>query len=727
MKKCELLSPAGNRMMLEYAVQYGADAVYLAGEKYGARKFAANFSNDELVEAVKYCHLYGVKVYVTINTLIYEEEINDFIKYVDFLVSAGVDAVLIQDMGMLNLIHEIYPDLELHASTQMHNNSSDALNLLKSIGVKRVVLDREMSIEEIKKLPNDIEKEVFCHGALCVSYSGQCLFSSKILNRSGNRGECAGMCRLPYKFENDGKISKAEYHLSLKDLCSLPYIETLLNTGVDSLKIEGRMKSPEYVGYMTKMYRKAIDDYYDNKPVVISDEEYKNIKLLFNRGLTKGFLNGASSDEIANVKSPNHIGISIGTYEPYKGKVKITLTEDLHQGDAIRFMNDQEGMTINFLYNRKDNLINSAKSGETVYVDNFLGINGKGEIRKVNDCLLNSSISNLPKRQIPISGIITINRGKKIKFVVSDGKNTVTVSKFIPCDAINKPLCSDDVKKQMCKTGNTVYTFKDLKINLEEGLFVNIKELNEIRREALELLDDERTSVKRLIKCDKANGKVFDKKCQKYSISVKVDTIEQYMSVKDLVDKIYVSNRVLFDKINDEKLVFKFAEKTNNINLSEYMVSDWGTLLNKKINDFTYTDYMLNVVNSYTVNVLDGFGVSKVGLSLELSDEQIRKLCENCDSSKLEMLIYGRCELMKMKYLTDKKLIDAYLIDRNNERFILKQEEGFTYILSNKPINLIDKIKSYQNFGINNFRLDFYKESPEECVDIIKKIHKNMN
>jgi len=727
MKKCELLSPAGNRKMLEYAVQYGADAVYLAGEKYGARKFATNFNNDELIDAVKYCHLYGVKVYVTINTLIYEQEVDDFIEYVGFLSDAGVDAVLVQDMGMLNLIHKIYPDLELHASTQMHNNSSEMLNLLKSLGVKRVVLDREMSIDEIKKLPEGIEREVFCHGALCVSYSGQCLFSSMILNRSGNRGECAGLCRLPYKFENDGKISKPEYHLSLKDLCSLNYIENLLDSKVDSLKIEGRMKSPEYVGYMTKIYRKAIDDYYDDKPVVITDEELKNIKLLFNRGVTKGFLNNASSDEIVNTKSPNHIGITLGMYEPVKNKVKIILSENIHQGDVIRFTGDNQGMTVNFLYDKKDNLISNAKKGETVYVDNFLDIEKNGEVKKVSDFLLNQSIGILPKKHIPIVGVITISRGKKIKLVVSDGQNTVTVNRFIPCDAINKPLSREDVEKQLCKTGNTVYTFTDLKINLDEGLFVNIKELNEIRREALEILDFERINVKQRPKNHKLKSKIYDKKCQKPTISVKVNDANQYYAIRDYADKIYTSDKKLFDSISDSKLIFKYAEQTSKIDLSEYMISDWGALLGKRIDDKVYTDYMLNVVNSYTANFLSDFGVSKIGLSLEIDDEQLKALSQKTDTSNLEILIYGRSELMKMKYLSDKNLVNASLIDRNNERFLLKQEEGMTYLLSNKPINLIDKISFYKEIGITNYRLDFYSESPDECFAILEIIHKNIS
>ena len=219
MKKTELLCPAGNFKMLEAAIYNGADAVYLSGNKFGARKFANNFNNEEIIEAIRLAHLYGVKVYITINTLIKDEEVEEFINFVEFIHKNNVDAVLMQDLGMINLVRKTFPNLEIHASTQFHNHNNEDLKFLKSIGIKRAVLAREMSIDEIKKLDIDIEKEIFVHGALCISYSGECLMSSMILNRSGNRGECAGMCRLPYKLlENDKElITKGNYILSPKE------------------------------------------------------------------------------------------------------------------------------------------------------------------------------------------------------------------------------------------------------------------------------------------------------------------------------------------------------------------------------------------------------------------------------------------------------------------------------------------------------------------------------
>ena len=257
MKKVELLSPVGNMEMLYQAVHNGADAVYLAGKRFGARKYANNFDEKEIIDAIKYCHLYGVKVYVTVNTMIYESELDDVLEYLKYLHINGVDAIIMQDIGLISKVREYLPNLEIHASTQLHNHNNSGAKLLKELGVTRIVFDREMSIDEIKNINVDIEKEVFVYGALCVCYSGCCLFSSLNGGRSGNRGECVGSCRLPYNLIENNKYIKTDgkYLLSTKDLNALPNLKTILESGVDCLKIEGRMKSPYYVGYVTKVFR----------------------------------------------------------------------------------------------------------------------------------------------------------------------------------------------------------------------------------------------------------------------------------------------------------------------------------------------------------------------------------------------------------------------------------------------------------------------------------------
>ena len=256
MKKPELLIPAGDMDSLLQAIHNGADAIYIGGKNYGARKFAHNFSNEEIKQALDLCHLYDVKLYVTMNTLIKDNEVEDFLNQVEYLHKLGIDAIIMQDFGMICLVREKYPNLEIHASTQANNSSVDTVRLFHKLGVKRVVLSRELSKEEIEKIDVPIEKEAFVHGALCISYSGCCLMSSMIGTRSGNRGECAGSCRLPYSLEYKNRIiSSNKYLLSTKELNTSRKIKELIDSGIDSFKIEGRMKSSEYVGLITRYYR----------------------------------------------------------------------------------------------------------------------------------------------------------------------------------------------------------------------------------------------------------------------------------------------------------------------------------------------------------------------------------------------------------------------------------------------------------------------------------------
>lgn len=713
MKKCELLSPAGNMEMLKYAVSYGADAVYLAGTRFGARKFAANFTDEELVQAIEYAHLYGVKVYVTINTLVYESEVEEFIEYVKYIHNVGVDAVLVQDFGMLKLIHEVVPNLELHASTQMHNNGKNILELLKRYGVKRVVLDREMSLEEIKTMPRDIEKEVFCHGALCVSYSGQCLFSSKVLGRSGNRGECAGLCRLSYKTKQD---KEGKYYLSLKDLCTTEYIDKIIESGVDSLKIEGRMKSPEYVGYMTKVYRRLIDSYYEGTFSGASEEEMRNIKILFNRGFTRGFINGVSNEEMGNLKSPNHIGIHLGEYSIYKDKVRLKLDESLCQGDVIRFKEDSKGMTVNFLYDKNDKLVNKGEAGEVVFVDNFLDLENEGELRLVGSALLNKELAQLPKRKVKIEGEVYIEVGKKMRLTVFDGIREISVEGEVAFEAKTAPVDEESVRRQLCKTGNTVYEFERLSVILEGKAFVNLKDLNILRREALEKLDKRRCEDKKDVKfCEVPRGKVL-KTSGPIEVKVVVQNEDQASVANKYTHEIYTSRE------NAKKFgVYpKYGENPSGFDGDKYMIGDLGSLVNVREGDSCSADYMLNVTNSYTVSELEKLGCSSVDVSLELEDSEVKRMVEHVNPYVLDVFVYGRCELMKMKY--EPEIEGNEIIDRNGKVYPLKKEEDSLKLLSWDMVDKIENIRKYIEMGIRKFRVDFFDEDKEECEKILKTI-----
>ena len=402
MKK-ELLSPAGNKDCLYAAVHNGADAVYLGGKLFGARKFAGNFTKEELKEAVEYAHLYGVKVYVTVNTIIYNDEVESLLEYIDYLYLIGVDALIMQDIGMISLVKKRYPDLEINASTQIHNHNNYAISLLKELGIKKVVLDRELSLKEIELLDSSIEKEVFIHGALCNSYSGCCLFSSMNGGRSGNRGECVQSCRLPYKLikNNEYIDTPDKYLLSTRELNTTNRIKQLMESDISSFKIEGRMKSPSYVGYITKIYRKLIDNYYQGKSLELTIEEQDNLKILFNREFTNGYL---FNDKVMNIKSSNHQGLEIGkVIEITAKKIKIKLTKILYQEDGIRFKNSGLGMIANMIYNDKDLLVNKGNPGDIIYLDNKINLKEKDIVVKTSSVYLEKEILNKEEKKLPIS------------------------------------------------------------------------------------------------------------------------------------------------------------------------------------------------------------------------------------------------------------------------------------------------------------------------------------
>ena len=395
----ELLSPAGNKESAISAINNGADAIYLGGKSFGARAYAGNFTNEELSEIIKYAHLHQVKVYVTVNTIIYNQEVEELIKYIKYLYTIGVDALIIQDIGMIFLIKKIFPNIELHASTQCHNHNNEGITLLKELGVTRVVLDREMPLDDIQNINVDIEKEVFIYGALCNCYSGCCLFSFLNGGRSGNRGECTQVCRLPYKLiKNDKYINnEAKYLLSTRELNTIPNFDKLLNSDIVSFKIEGRMKSPSYVGYVTKIYRNLID----NNTNKITKKEEENLKILFNRKFTNGYL---FKDQVMNITSSNHQGLEIGkVLDITKNKIKIKLDKELYQEDGIRFKNSNKGMIANFIYNEKGLLVNKANPKDIIYLDNKINLKDKDILVKTSSNYLDKEILSTTERKIPIS------------------------------------------------------------------------------------------------------------------------------------------------------------------------------------------------------------------------------------------------------------------------------------------------------------------------------------
>ena len=530
MKKIELLSPAGNLETLMVAVQNGADAIYMAGKKFGARAFSENFNDDEIIEAINYCHLYGVKIYITINTIVYDDEVEDFINYVDFIYKNGVDAVIIQDLGMADLIHKTFPNLEMHASTQMNVHNINGLKFLKEMGFKRVVLAREVPIETIKKMKEevDIELEVFVHGALCISCSGECYFSYFECNRSGNRGKCAQVCRQPYTLLNGDKKVELEdkYLLSPKDLCTINNLDDLIKIGVDSFKIEGRMKSKEYVGLVTRCYRNKID--YDK----VSDEDITNMKKVFNRGFTLGNLYSKRAKEFINGFRPNHLGVLIGEVIDYKkGRVKIKLSDYINQGDAVRFIQNNEiGFYLNRIY-KNDLLVNGAKKGEIVELDSKEEIKKGTNVYKTIDIKLNNYINetSINLRKVLIDGEFKV-QNNKIIFTITDKENNKQ----------NLTLFSNVVKEKGLKSKKLI---NQARRTVKKPVLNNIKDLVEetnIPRDMIEEFEsfDEyeklKIEEKALELCSKEMGVDIN-----FLLAMKAKTRAIYIgAIKDYIERV---------------------------------------------------------------------------------------------------------------------------------------------------------------------------------------------
>ena len=717
MKRPEILAPAGDINCLKAAVLAGADAVYLGGQMFGARAFSNNFSQEQILEALQYAHSYGVKIYVTVNTIIYENEVNRFMNYIDFLYKSGVDAIIIQDIGMMDLVRQTYPDLEMHASTQMHIHNLDGVKLVENLGLKRVVLARELSLEEVSYIKNNtnIEIELFVHGALCISYSGQCLMSSLNGNRSGNRGTCVGSCRQNYNVldENKNKVNIENYNLSTKELMTINDITKLVDLGIDSIKIEGRMKSAEYVYLVVSAYKKAIDNYL-NKNSSSLELEKENISKTFNRKFTKGFLFNEDNDNFTNPFRPNHQGTILGkVIDKTNTSIVIKLDDDLVINDGIRIIGKEDtGFIVTSMFLEGSRVV-EAKKNSVVYVQSDHNVEINSTVVKTTDYKLIKEIENKlkqEKRKVLINGEVKIEKNKKIILTVTDNKYTVTKESIeIVEEASNVPTSKERIIEQITKTGSTIFEFDNLKTNIEENLFVPIKVINELRREALEMLEQQRNVKRNAYKKETYNKDLPDFEKQ-YSKSIYVQNIVQYNKIKDMDFEVIYLDSAIFDQIEDNRKILKMPRVLSkyDTNEEELLVGELGGIEKAKI---VHTDFSLNVVNSYSIAFLHGIGVKKITLSYELDDNQIEDMIKGYISRynkkpNLEMIIFGKEEVMITKFdlLKYYKLDnEGYLEDKYNNLYKLVKKDGIMYIFNHNPRHL-KNLNYYNEMGINSFR-----------------------
>lgn len=727
----ELLVPVGNMDSLKAAVMNGADAIYLGGKRFGARAFAGNFNDEEMISAIHFAHLYGVKIYVTVNTVVFESELEDVYNYCLFLHKTGVDALIVQDLGLMSLLKRRLPNLEIHASTQVHNVSESGLRILEDLNVKRVVFARELSLATIDSYKTSMEKEIFIHGALCVSYSGECLFSSVLLGRSGNRGECAQVCRLPYKLlENDEFVkTDSKYLLSTKELKTVSKFKEIMDSSVKSLKIEGRMKSPEYVACVTRLYRNLIDYYYGKDDLRISEYE-EDLKVIFNRQYTYGYLFNATNDEIINIHTSNHVGVHLGKVFKVTSKyIYIKLDSQLNQGDGIRINETNDGMIVNFLYDESLKLTSVCKN--SAVIDNKIKASVGDSVNKTSDITVINKYRELPVRKVDIDVTFT-HSGNHATLEITDGINVVKKEADIVFPSKNISIKKEDIIKQLSKLGNTPFKIANISIGEFESKFINIKDLNAIRRNAIEELIFIRENSKKEVIQRKDNEEMHKNSLEeKLTLSVLVRNEEQLLKCLTYFDRIYVIDRNLYNLYKDNpKIYYRGSRIYEKTNIKNTLATELGEIYDgAKI-----SDYFLNITNHETLDYLSKYADINT-LSIELEDDNIERIMKH-NNYNVEMLLYSTFELMITKYCPVNKVANKdtvctkcmkneyKLVDRNGSKYPIKTDvlNHLTHILDSKVTNNIEKLKYYYNLGIRNFRIELNSEDSKEIDDIIKNL-----
>ena len=705
----ELLLPVGTREMLEAAVNNGADAVYFGVPHWNARGRTEDFTFDDVRDMIRYARIHGVRTFLAMNVLVFERELQELPEFLEKIISLEPDAFIIQDIGLARLIRAICPNQEIHASTQMTLASAEGVNLVKSIGFNRAVLARELSVKEIAaiKAATDLELEVFIHGALCVSYSGQCLTSENFGGRSANRGQCAQSCRLPYRIFVDGKEYRdtdAQYLFSTRDLCALPKLPELEEIGVNSLKVEGRLKSPEYVAAVSRAYRKALNR------IPLDAKDMEPLEVLFSRGLTTGWLDGDNHQELVNGTFSNHHGMVLGqVVKADRGQIIVGLDSAISDagenatypqpGDGILFENAALGVSIGSrLYAAQVTHLPHAKRGDPKLLKLEFGREfdtrqiavGMQVYRNDSPALERELRKTFTDREqlvrLPIHMTLSGKIGGPLKLSVYDTpKNAVEVeADFTLEEARNKGNDADKAlrelaQKELSALSSTAYQLKHLDIQVDRGAFIPGKILRTLRQAAIEKLDEKRTEWKAL-NPSAAAGKTFLNETRvKFKsvasssgapaatatkqpmISVLVRNPDQIAALEGLAIENVIMDfdwGVKYDTPLEQirELGFKAGMATLRIHKpgeSHYLknilrlcpdfalVRNLGALSILKESGIPLTgDYSLNAANSASYDWLLSQGLTTLHPSWDLNSTQLFDLLENIDGQRLELTLH---------------------------------------------------------------------------------------
>lgn len=777
--RVEILAPAGSMECLKAAIAAGADAVYTGGALFGARAYAHNLTEEELLEAIDYVHLHGRRLYLTVNTLIKDREMEK--QMYDYLLPyyrQGLDAVIVQDIGLFRFIRKHFPDLPIHASTQMTLTGVDGAKFLEKEGAQRIVTSRELSMAEVKKIADETELEIesFVHGALCYCYSGQCLFSSFIGGRSGNRGQCAQPCRLLYRTP---EAKRPQYLLSLKDICTLELIPEMIESGIYSFKIEGRMKKPEYAAAVAFQYRKYADlylKYYEECPAEedpaayamkkyrVREEDRQMLLDLYNRGgFHTGYYHTQNGREMISLNRPNHAGVPAVKVLAKKGRnVTAKALTDLYPQDIIE-LPMRKGREKADNYTCKD----AVRKGMNVQIPVFADTPFKRDeiwMRIRNSTLIDTLREEFVNGKIKerICGTFRLYPQEKATLTVKCRDAEITVAGEKAQEALSQPMSRERIEKQLRKTGNTEFEFSFLKVEIGEKVFLPMQSLNELRREALETLEK--------VICEKyrRSGEVKDPEEDKTELSMEeevlsgwtasVRTAEQMEVIleEEAIGRIYV-DCTMFPRIWEKDSYVEWITKVHAAGKEIYLVmpyifrertrkqyeaaynrifgAGWDGILIANYESFAFlkehgytgrimTDYNLYEFNQESRKFWKEKGVFEFTAPVELTERELQDLRVKDG----EVIVYGYLPMMisagciqKTTRGCLKKSGQTTITDRYRNPFVVKNECDYCYnILYNYvPLYLGDRMEEVYQIGPGRIRLMFTTERQQEVRQIL--------
>jgi len=784
----ELLAPAGTMDAFKAAIENGADAVYLGGKNFSARQSAGNFSEAEIAQAVEYARLRDRKVYVTVNTLIDNEEFAPVLDYAWNLYCMGVDALIVQDLGLVDALRRAIPGMRVHASTQMTIHNADGACFLEKQGVKRVVMAREMEladIQAVKQAVKAIEIEVFVHGALCYSYSGQCLFSSMVGGRSGNRGRCAQPCRLPYDLYSAHtgeqiKTDKGRYILSPSDLCLIDYLPELRDIGVNSLKIEGRMKRPEYVAVVTRAYREVLDMLEDTPSFRAGREIKDKLLKIFNRNFSSGYF-VFDRESFLSSKRPNNRGVNIGRVvsqdQNYNTVVKVSDTVNIGDGLEIWVQKGKNPtLTVNDMRVNERNVMQAHK-GDMVEFSLDKRVFPHDRVFKTHDEQLISeaaaSIKDKNDKKIRVDIKVILEENKPLQLILRDEKgNTLEeLGSNLVQLAENRPLDEQTLRGKIDRLGNTPFYLGDFTADIREDLMVPFSEINETRRRAVEGLKsislnlypvskEARDSFRR-VRADYLQIPRAAKSRAVPELTAVVSGIAQaYTAIKSGADTVYVdlagigqSKRLKLDELRD---MLKYAEEhecqlipalpriqkpgeiadwdgLKGVGFKTVMIGNPGALnccLNNGIN--SRVDYSLNIFNSYTLRYLLKQGAERVCLSPELNYNRLNNMG---NLNRCEIVVHGEMIVMTSQYCMLNGVLGGGSEKCSGfchkDKYFIKDDKGYAfpvdtdtycrfYVFNSRTLCMIDDLEKLISLGMGGLRIEARHAGEQEVESTVR-------